>query len=113
MQLHIRGVSKTYANGVQALKDVTLTIPAGMYGLLGPNGAGKSTLMRILATLQEADSGSVTLGALDVLRGKDEGRKPLGSLPQEFGVYPTVSAEGLLDHFAVLKGITARRARNE
>jgi ABC-type multidrug transport system ATPase subunit len=113
IDLRIRGVSKTYANGVQALKDVTLTIPAGMYGLLGPNGAGKSTLMRILATLQEADSGSVMFGDIDVLTRKDEVRQTLGYLPQEFGVYPKVSAESLLDHFAVLKGITGRRARNE
>ena len=113
MELHIHGVSKTYANGVQALKDVTLSIPAGMYGLLGPNGAGKSTLMRILATLQEADSGSVTLGEIDILTRKDEVRKTLGYLPQEFGVYPKVSAEDMLDHFAVLKGITERRARTE
>jgi len=113
MELQIRGVSKTYPNGVQALKDLTLTIPAGMYGLLGPNGAGKSTLMRILATLQEADSGSATLGGLDVLMRKAEVRKTLGYLPQEFGVYPKVSAESLLDHFAVLKGITGRRARAE
>jgi ABC-2 type transport system ATP-binding protein len=113
MELQIRGVSKTYANGVRALKDVTLTIPAGMYGLLGPNGAGKSTLMRILATLQEADSGSATIGELDVLTQKDEVRRTLGYLPQEFGVYPKVSAESLLDHFAVLKGITARRVRKE
>jgi ABC-2 type transport system ATP-binding protein len=98
---------------VRALKDVTLTIPAGMYGLLGPNGAGKSTLMRILATLQEADSGSATIGELDVLTQKDEVRRTLGYLPQEFGVYPKVSAESLLDHFAVLKGITARRVRKE
>ena len=113
MELRILGVSKTYANGVQALKNVTLTIPAGMYGLLGPNGAGKSTLMRILATLQEADSGSVTLGEIDVLTRKNEVRETLGYLPQEFGVYPKVSAESLLDHFAVLKGITERRARRE
>jgi ABC-2 type transport system ATP-binding protein len=111
MDLKIRGVSKAYPNGVQALKDVSLTIPAGMYGLLGPNGAGKSTLMRILATLQEADEGSVRLGAIDVLREKDEVRKILGYLPQEFGVYPGVRAESLLDHFAVLEGITDRRAR--
>jgi len=111
MELHIRNVSKTYANGVQALKDVTLTIPLGMYGLLGPNGAGKSTLMRILATLQEADAGSVHLGDVDVLRRKDDVRKTLGYLPQEFGVYPNVSAEQLLDHFALLKGIAERRAR--
>jgi ABC-2 type transport system ATP-binding protein len=120
MSLHIRGVSKTYPNGVQALKDVTLTIPAGMYGLVGPNGAGKSTLMRILATLQEADEGSVRLGpstgsgqVIDVLNQKDEVRKTLGYLPQEFGVYPKVSAESLLDHFAVLKGIAERRGRKE
>jgi ABC-2 type transport system ATP-binding protein len=111
--LQIRGVSKTYANGVHALKDVTLTIPAGMYGLLGPNGAGKSTLMRMLATLQEPDSGTIVLGGVDVIRQKDEIRQTLGYLPQEFGVYPKVSAERLLDHFAVLKGITDRRARKE
>ena len=111
MELQIRGVSKTYPNGVQALKDVTLTIPAGMYGLLGPNGAGKSTLMRMIATLQEPDTGSITLGGIDVVRQKDEVRQTLGYLPQEFGVYPKVSAESLLDHFAVLKGITGRRAR--
>ena len=120
MELQIRGVSKTYPNGVHALKDVSLTIPAGMYGLLGPNGAGKSTLMRILATLQEPDSGSATLtdsslhsGPVDVLRQKDDVRKTLGYLPQEFGVYPKVSAEDLLDHFALLKGIASRRARRE
>ncbi len=113
MELNIRNVSKTYPNGVQALKDVTLTIPAGMYGLLGPNGAGKSTLMRILATLQEPDAGSIHLGALDVMREKAEVRKTLGYLPQEFGVYPKVSAEELLDHFALLKGIAERRSRKE
>jgi ABC-2 type transport system ATP-binding protein len=113
MELHIRDVSKTYPNGVQALKDVTLTIPAGMYGLLGPNGAGKSTLMRILATLQEPDAGTIHLGDIDVVRQKDEVRKTLGYLPQEFGVYPRVSAEDLLSHFALLKGIGERRARRE
>src|SRR5687768_10361010 len=113
MQLDIRDISKTYPNGVQALKDVTLTIPAGMYGLLGPNGAGKSTLMRIVATLQEPDAGSIRLGDTDVLSQKDEVRQTLGYLPQEFGVYPKVSAEKLLDHFAVLKGIAGRRARRE
>ena len=116
MELRINGVSKTYSNGVQALKDVTLTIPAGMYGLLGPNGAGKSTLMRILATLQDADEGSVTLASpdgtsIDVLAHKDEVRRTLGYLPQEFGVYPKVSAEELLEHFALLKGIAERGAR--
>jgi ABC-type multidrug transport system ATPase subunit len=113
MELQIRGVSKTYPNGVQALRDVTLTIPAGMYGLLGPNGAGKSTLMRILATLQEPDEGSIRLGDLDVVRQKDAVRQTLGYLPQEFGVYPKVSAEQLLDHFAILKGIPDKRSRGE
>src|SRR5688572_14684239 len=113
MELTIEGVSKTYPNGVQALKAVTLTIPAGMYGLLGPNGAGKSTLMRILATVQEPDEGNVILGDIDVLKQKDEVRKTLGYLPQEFGVYPKVSAESLLEHFALLKGIAEKRARKE
>jgi ABC-2 type transport system ATP-binding protein len=113
MELRIRGVSKTYANGVQALKGVTLTIPPGMYGLLGPNGSGKSTLMRTIATLQEPDEGSIYLGDIDVVNQKDEVRKTLGYLPQEFGVYPKVSAAELLDHFALLKGIGERRARKE
>jgi ABC-type multidrug transport system ATPase subunit len=118
MELRIRDVSKTYANGVQALKDVNLTIPAGMYGLLGPNGAGKSTLMRILATLQEPDAGTITLGepdgsGIDVVRQKDELRQTLGYLPQEFGVYPKVSAEALLLHFALLKGIASKGDRKD
>src|SRR5919109_2248622 len=113
MELHIRNVSKAYSNGVQALKNVTLTIPVGMYGLLGPNGAGKSTLMRIIATLQEPDQGIVNLGDINVLTQKDEVRKTLGYLPQEFGVYPKVSAEELLEHFALLKGIGERRTRKE
>jgi ABC-2 type transport system ATP-binding protein len=113
MELRIRNLSKTYANGVHALRDVSLTIPRGMYGLLGPNGAGKSTLMRTIATLQEADSGSITLGDLDVLVQKDEVRRTLGYLPQEFGLYPKVTAEDLLDHFAVLKGITRRAERRQ
>jgi len=113
MELRLSAVSKAYPNGVHALSNVSLTIPAGMYGLLGPNGAGKSTLMRILATLQEADTGAVTFGDIDVLRQKDELRRTLGYLPQEFGVYPKVSAEELLDHFALLKGITARSARKD
>src|SRR6187455_2209885 len=100
MELKIRGISKTYPNGVQALKDVSLNIPRGMYGLLGPNGAGKSTLMRILATLQEADSGEAALGDIDVLRQKEEVRKVLGYLPQDFGVYPKISAQEMLDHIA-------------
>jgi ABC-type multidrug transport system ATPase subunit len=113
MELRISHLSKTYPNGTHALKDVSLTIPPGMFGLLGPNGAGKSTLMRTLATLQEADGGTVTLGTIDVLREKDAVRRTLGYLPQEFGVYPKVSAEELLEHFAVLKGITSRRERKE
>jgi ABC-type multidrug transport system ATPase subunit len=113
MELRIHGVSKTYANGVQALKGVTLTIPPGMYGLLGPNGAGKSTLMRMIATLQEPDDGSIHLGDIDVLARKDDIRRTLGYLPQEFGVYPKVSAEELLGYFALLKGIGERRARKE
>ena len=111
MQLSIRNISKTYPNGVQALRDVSLTIPAGMYGLLGPNGAGKSTLMRMIATLQEPDTGTIHLGDIDVVQQKDAIRQTLGYLPQEFGVYPKVSAEKLLDHFALLKGIAGRSAR--
>ena len=113
LSLHIDGLSKTYSNGVQALNNVSLTVPTGMFGLLGPNGAGKSTLMRTIATLQEADAGSITLGDLDVLRQKDQVRRVLGYLPQEFGVYPRVSAEALLDHFAVLKGIHNRGERKD
>ena len=113
LELRIHGLHKTYPNGVAALQDVNLTIPTGMFGLLGPNGAGKSTLMRTIATLQEADAGSITLGDLDVLRQKDEVRKVLGYLPQEFGVYPRVSAETLLDHFATLKGIHKTKERKE
>ncbi|WP_018478842.1 ABC transporter ATP-binding protein [Pontibacter roseus] len=113
MELTIRNISKTYPNGVQALKNASLTIPPGMYGLLGPNGAGKSTLMRILATLQEPDEGQIHFGSLDVVRQKDKVRETLGYLPQEFGVYRNVSAERLLDHFAILKGITNRAARTE
>ncbi len=113
MELHIRDISKTYSNGVQALKDVTLTIPVGMYGLLGPNGAGKSTLMRILATLQEPDEGSIRLGEIDVLRQKGEVRQTLGYLPQSFGFHPKAKAERLLEHFAVLKGIAAPGLRRD
>ena len=111
MELTIRGLSKTYPNGVQALKDVSLTIPTGMFGLLGPNGAGKSTLMRTIATLQDADTGSVQLGEVDVLRDKDAVRRQLGYLPQEFGVYPKVSAWDMLNHLAELKGIAHRKRR--
>jgi ABC-2 type transport system ATP-binding protein len=111
MQLRIEHLSKTYPNGTRALDDVSLAISPGMFGLLGPNGAGKSTLMRIIATLQEPDAGSVALGDIDVLRDKEAVRRTLGYLPQEFGVYPKVTAEDLLDHFAVLKGITDRAER--
>jgi ABC-type multidrug transport system ATPase subunit len=113
MELQIEGLSKRYPNGTQALQGVSLQIPLGMFGLLGPNGAGKSTLMRTLATLQEADGGTVMLGDLDVLAHKDEVRRVLGYLPQEFGLYPKVSAEDMLSHFAVLKGIADRRQRRE
>src|ERR1051326_221409 len=113
MELTIKNLSKAYKNGVKALDNVSLTIPRGMYGLLGPNGAGKSTLMRTLATLQEPDSGSVTLGDIDVLKQKDEVRRRLGYLPQEFGVYPRISAQDMLSHIALLKGITNARERKE
>jgi ABC-type multidrug transport system ATPase subunit len=111
--LTISGLSKTYPNGVRALSDVSLAIPTGMFGLLGPNGAGKSTLMRTLATLQDADAGSARLGEVDVLRNKSAVRRILGYLPQDFGVYPKVSAEELLDHFARLKGIAPRSTRRD
>ena len=105
MKLTINSLSKTYPNGVQAIKDVSLTLNNGMFGLLGPNGAGKSSLMRTIATLQEADSGSIFLDNLDVLKNKTAVRQLLGYLPQEFGVYPKISAERMLDHIAQLKGI--------
>ena len=104
-QLSIRGLSKTYPNGTQALKSISLDVPPGMFGLLGRNGAGKSTLMRILATLQDPDEGTIHLGELDVIRQKERVRETLGYLPQSFGFHPRVSAERLLDHFAVLKGL--------
>src|SRR5579863_1968138 len=113
MELRIANLSKRYPNGVQALQDVSLNIPLGMFGLLGPNGAGKSTLMRTLATLQEADSGSASLDGIDVIKQKDQRRRVLGYLPQEFGLYPKVSAEVLLSHFAVLKGIANAKERGE
>ena len=105
MELQIRNLSKTYPNGVRALRDVNLTIPNGMFGLLGPNGAGKSSLMRTIATLQEPDTGTITLGDINVLKDKDKVRQVLGYLPQEFGLYPGISAEVLLDYFAGLKGL--------
>ena len=113
MELRIENLSKTYPNGVHALNGVTLTIPQGMFGLLGPNGAGKSTLMRTIATLQAPDSGTIHLGDIDVLKEKHKIRETLGYLPQEFGVYPNVNAERLLEHFAILKGIADRKARKE
>jgi ABC-2 type transport system ATP-binding protein len=113
LALTISGLSKTYPNGVRALQNVSLTIGNHMFGLLGPNGAGKSTLMRTVATLQAPDSGSVTLDGLDVVANKTEVRKILGYLPQEFGVYPKVSAIDMLHHLAVMKGITNKGERNE
>jgi len=113
LKLSIRNVSKKYANGVQALNNISLEISAGMYGLLGPNGAGKSTLMRTLATLQAPDEGQIFLGDIDVVKSGDKLRRTLGYLPQEFGVYPKSSAEQLLDYFAVLKGFTSRSSRKE
>ncbi|MEQ1519527.1 MAG: ABC transporter ATP-binding protein [Usitatibacteraceae bacterium] len=113
MELVIKHLSKTYPNGVQALKDVTLTIPTGLFGLLGPNGAGKSTLMRTLATLQDADTGSAQLGNIDVLNDKDAVRRQLGYLPQEFGVYPKVSASDMLNHLAELKGLANKKERRK
>jgi len=111
--LKISNLSKTYPNGVEALKNVSLDIPSGMYGLLGPNGAGKSTLMRTVATLQQADSGTITLNGLDVTSQPAELRKELGYLPQDFGVYPRISALDMMDHMAILKGFTNGKERKE
>src|SRR5580692_7216235 len=113
MELRIDKLSKRYPNGVQALQEVSLQIPQGMFGLLGPNGAGKSTLMRTLATLQQADSGSVSLDGIDVLKDKDELRKVLGYLPQKFAVYQKFPAEVLFSHFGALKEITNWKERGE
>lgn len=113
MAVTISDVSKTYPNGVKALKHLTLTIGSNMFGLLGPNGAGKSTLMRTVATLQDPDSGSIHLDGLDVLTQKNEVRKVLGYLPQEFGVYPKMSANDMLQHLAVMKGVTSSKERKE
>jgi ABC-2 type transport system ATP-binding protein len=113
MSLTISGLSKTYPNGVQALKNISLSIGNNMFGLLGPNGAGKSTLMRTIATLQEPDSGTIFLDGIDVLKDKNAVRQTLGYLPQEFGVYPKVSAIDLLSHLAVMKGITNAGERKE
>jgi ABC-type multidrug transport system ATPase subunit len=111
--LSIKNLNKTYANGVHATNDVSLDIPTGLFGLLGPNGAGKSSLMRTIATLQDPDSGSIHFNGLDVLANKEALRRQLGYLPQDFGVYPKVSALELLNHFAVLKGLTQRGERKE
>jgi ABC-2 type transport system ATP-binding protein len=111
--LSIRGISKTYSNGVVALNDVSLEIGAGMFGLLGPNGAGKSSLMRTIAALQDPDTGSISFDGIDVVANKEELRRKLGYLPQDFGVYPKVSAQEMLDHFAVLKGFVQRKQREE
>lgn len=113
LELRIDHLSKTYPNGTQALKDVSLTIPPGMFGLLGRNGAGKSTLMRILATLQEPDAGAIAFGDIDVIREKERLRETLGYLPQSFGFHPRVTAERLLTHFAVMKGVVDAGARRD
>lgn len=107
MNLQIKNISKTYSNGVEALKNISLEIGNGMFGLLGPNGAGKSTLMRTIASLQNADEGSIKIGEIDIFNDKHSLRKILGYLPQEFGVYPKVTAIELLDHMAIMKGITS------
>jgi len=113
MRLQIKNISKTYSSGVQALKNISLDIDSGMFGLLGPNGAGKTTLMRTIATLQEPDEGTIHFDGVNVLTEKDEIRKILGYLPQEFGVYPKINTETMLDHLAVLKGITNAKERKE
>ena len=111
--LEISGLSKTYANGVHALNNVSLSIPKGMFGLLGPNGAGKSSLMRTIATLQDADSGTLTFDGIDIFADPQAMRQRLGYLPQDFGVYPRVSALDLLDHMAILKGLKNKKQRKE
>lgn len=111
--LEINNLSKTYANGVKALDGVTLNVPKGMFGLLGPNGAGKSSLMRTISTLQDADGGSITFDGIDVFNDPQTLRQRLGYLPQDFGVYPRVSAYDLLDHMAILKGISNKGERRE
>ena len=113
MRLVVENLSKTYPGGIRALQDISLSIEPGMFGLLGPNGAGKSTLMRTIATLQRPDSGTIRLGDLDVLEQPDEVRKILGYLPQEFGLYPSLSAQVVLDHFTTLKGVTVSSERKE
>ncbi len=111
LRLEIKGLAKTYPNGVEALRGVSLSIPTGMFGLLGPNGAGKTTLMRTIATLLEPDQGTIMLDGLDVLQEKDQVRRMLGYLPQEFGVYPRISAQAMLRHLAILKGVPRNQCR--
>ena len=111
--LTIKNLDKTYANGVHALDDVSLDVGKGMFGLLGPNGAGKSTLMRTIATLQPVDEGSIKFNGIDVLEQPDQLRRILGYLPQDFGVYPRISAEDMLDHMAILKGVVNKKQRKE
>jgi ABC-2 type transport system ATP-binding protein len=113
LSLEIRGISKRYPNGVQALNNLSLSIGNNMFGLLGPNGAGKSTLMRTIATLQDPDSGQILLNGMDVVANKDAVRRQLGYLPQEFGVYPRISAVDMLHHLAVMKGISKSSERKE
>ena len=112
MKLQINNLTKTYSNGVKALDNLNLEIGTGMFGLLGPNGAGKSSLMRTIATLQKPDSGSIVFDGIDILNNQMDLRKVLGYLPQEFGVYPSMSAESLLDYFARLKGISLQKERD-
>ena len=113
MKLQIKNLTKTYSNKIKALDDINLTIGKGMFGLLGPNGAGKSTLMRTIATLQSPDSGNITFNDIDVLKDQLSLRKVLGYLPQSFGVYPKMSAEELLNYFALLKGISVKKERDD
>ena len=113
MELRIENLTKTYPNGVRALNGISLTIKRGLFGLLGPNGAGKSSLMRTIATLQDPDQGGVYFGDIDVQRDKEAMRAQLGYLPQEFGFYPTLSAEATLEHFAALKGVSNAKERRE
>lgn len=111
--LEIKGLSKTYSNGVKALNNISLTIEPGIFGLLGPNGAGKSSLMRTLVTLQLPDAGSVHLNGIDITSEQEKARKQIGYLPQDFGLYPNVSAEALLDQFALYKGFTDSAERRD
>lgn len=113
MELLIKNLSKTYPNGVKALNDISLTIPQGMFGLLGPNGAGKSTLMRTIATLQDPDEGSIMLNGIDVLKDPQSVREQLGYLPQDFGLYPRINAQVMLDHIAQMKGVGNKSERKD